>query len=259
MLIEIIIGAVIGSGLMGGVYWLNTRNKNKDETSSEENEIMQGEQQRTLDHKLRNAIADCERSEQVCIDELQQLYLRQAELLDTLGKPSYIFVENKPCAFAMHNPISGEYRYYYERDLLPNPDVSIKDKIMALVQQYQEHINLLIAKIELCRKLKTSHQDNLARLDKMSNENSQLSKIKEHENRLQDSNSAIHRIERDSIYQGLQLGEIEEELSYQEECLRQYKALNEKYSLTPESLIPAQLQQELKRLMEHIEDEDDFS
>lgn len=259
MLLEIIGGAILATGVMLGISWVSFK-KTPPESSflpeEELNPVLLGQQERSLEQKLRNAIYECERNINICRDELQRLYQQQIELLNGIGRVSHIFVENKPAAFVVINSVTNEKRYYYQRDLIPNLDEKMYQQTLALVQQYQNHIELYIKKIEVCQRLRISHQENMERLTGIHEQNEQWRRIREHQERLAASDDTYQRLEKDAILNQLKLEEIGEEVDFQEECLRQYTILNSQYSLSAEDLVPEQLQQELKQLLEKLEEKD---
>ncbi len=260
MLTELILGAIIGCGILTalGIWYTKNQISNQDivDEDIEQETIM-----KTLlldlpvEKKLRNAVFESERGEAKCIEEINKIIEMQLDLLEGIGKPTFVHLKDKPAFFILHNPISNEKRYYYSRDLNVEIDPAILTDTQRILLLYNEHIDLFMAKVELFRRLQSSHNENLNKINGIHKQNEQLQKIKKHKSKIAEledrTDIEVNALKNESI-----LEDIERELEYQALCLQQFSQLTEKYDQPLNSHINKDLKNEIKNLIDKIEDED---
>lgn len=208
-----------------------------------------------LKKRLRDAIYDCERQQLQCNNQIDTLCKQLLDLLQNIGKVSYIAVEGKPLFFDYHHPITNEHRYYYKRDLSSQIAPEALSKTQQLAQQYQQHLDALVTQHTIFEQLIQSHQENLNRLTGVVQQSTQIKKITDHQaalSNLKDQN----RTEESTIYNQLIFQEIEEEVSYQEECLRQYVNLAQTYQQPLNQPLNIDYQHHLEQLLQRLDSED---
>lgn len=253
MLLEILVGTAVGSGLMTGLmYWYYKRKAVSGEDTNPEPLLIQGSRERSLEQKLRNALFDSERNLRLCRQELQKLYALQLELLDGIGRVSRIEVAGKNLVFEVRNAVTGDRYFYYERELHRNVEPSIYEQTLLLLDRYQEHVVWFLQKIEFFENLSRSHRNNIERITGISKQNEQLRRLQAHARRLGESGEALHHIEKESIANELQIEDIGREIDFQEECLRQYALLNARYNPAAGEDMPDDLRAEMQRLLEQL-------
>lgn len=254
----IIWGAIAATTVLGGLgIWLARRQEEqlqKNEENAANDQPLKALSM-PIEHKLRNAIYECERNETLCKREIDEVCLNQLEILKDIGKPSYVEVVDKPLFFKYKNPLSGEIRYYYERDLNKNIEENVMERTLALAKNQQQHIELLESKIVFFRKLIVSHQENLERINGLSNQNKHLQKLNLYQAKLDELQGKTD-LEREAIYNEYLLKEIHEELTFQEECFKQYEALNLKYNRPVGQEVNDDFKIKINDIIDRLEDQD---
>ncbi len=208
-----------------------------------------------LEQKLRNAIYDCERNAKKCTDEINEIYQNLLDLLEGVGKVSYIEVKDKPLYAACINPITGQKCFYYQKDINPSLEEELLERTEGITKKYQAEIEMLYSQRDLFLQLINSHQENIDRINGVKNQEGQWGKVVEHEQKLENINQDS-KIEEKAIYNELLLNEINEELEYQEECLKQYALLNNKYQKAIEDDLVEKYKIELKEIIGQLENKD---
>lgn len=248
---EIIAGIVVGTiaSLVIGIW---ATRKNAAQTT---HESPLSQTTVPLQKRLRDAIYDCERQQLQCNNQINTLCEQLLDLLQDIGRVSYIAVEGKPLFLAYHHPITDERRYYYERDLSTQIAPEALQQTQQLTQQYQQHLDALVTQRNIFEQLIQSHQENLNRLTGVTQQSTQIKKIADHQAALSDLKDQNHT-EEGAIYNQLILQEIEEEVSYQEECLRQYINLSQTYPNPLDQPLDTNYQHHLQQLLQRLESED---
>ena len=254
---EIIIGSAIGVliAIIIGV-WLSKKGSQQQAAIEEEALGIDLEERRLpLEKKLRDAIYDGEHQLKKCEQEINEACQQQLDLIKDIGKKSHIEVEGKALFFAHYNPISKEKHFYYTRDLHKDLSPEVLEQTSQLAQQYQQHIDLLCTQQEIFKQLLSSHQENLARLAGIKEQEGQLGKINNHQEKLAQLKGK-DQSEEQAIYGKLLLEGIAEELEHQEECMRQYIDLSKTYQRPLDQVLDENYQQELQHLLTQLELED---
>ena len=207
-----------------------------------------------LQKRLRDAIYDCERQQQQCNTQIDHLCKELLDLLQDVGRVSYVGVKGKPLFFDYQHPLTGERRYYYERDLSKQIDPSVLERTRKVAQQYQQHLDALLTQRAIFEQLIRSHQENLDRINGVQQQGKQAEKLAQHQEKLAQLKNDPK--EEKAIYNQLLLNEIEEEVNYQEECMRQYIDLSQTYQRPIDQPLDAQYQTQLQQLLHQLESED---
>lgn len=254
---EIIIGCILGALFSVGCVMLLHQNRNQKKAILEKEEVEDTwkAQQVPLEKKLRDAIYDCERQLKQCEQEIDAACSQQLDLIKDIGKVSYMEIKNKDLFFKYHNPISKEQYFYYTKDIHKDIAPDILERTRQLAEQYQQHIDLLGTQQEIFRQLLHSHQENLARLSGIHEQQGQLGKINSHQEKLAHLKGE-QQLETKAIYGELLLKDIAEELEHQEECMRQYIELSDNYQRPLEQVLDENYQQKLKQLLTQLELDD---
>jgi hypothetical protein len=254
---EIIIGCVLGTLFSAGFVALLHQSRNQKEAILEEEEAEEvwKSQQIPLEKKLRDAIYDCERQLKQCTQEIDTACKQQLDLIKDVGKVSYMEIKNKALFFKYHNPISNEQQFYYTKDIHKNLAPDILERTRQLAEQYQQHIDLLSTQQEIFKQLLHTHQENLARLSGITEQQGQLGKINSHQEKLAHLKGE-QQLEEKAIYGELLLKDIAEELDHQEECMRQYMELSDTYQRPLNQVLDENYQQKLEQLLAQLELED---
>lgn len=208
-----------------------------------------------LEKRLRDAIYDCERQMVQCNNQIDTVCRQLLELLKDVGRVSYVAVKDKPLFFEYHHPLTDERRYYYERDLSQNIPAAVLEQTRQLAKQYQQHLDTLLTQRIIFEQLINSHKENLDRLSGVEQQGAQAQKIA----RLQEKLAILKGndpTEERAIYNQLLLGEIEEEVQYQEACMRQYIELAQTYQRPIDQPLDLQYQKQLQQLLHQLESED---
>lgn len=254
-LIALVLGLIFGAGL---IAWLVLRSSPAARMMPEGTgarfdssaPVITGS---PIEQKLRNTIYEVEQQLLACEDEIEELCTFQQELLRDVGKPSFMLIADKPLFFHFANPLRKEDRYYYERDL--NTDLGEEElqRRKTALDNYQVHVELYRSKWTFFQTLLRSHRQNLQRLEAIDEKKYQERRRKASEQRRQDVElkmdiTAIHSSEILKI--------IDDELDYQEECLRQYSAL-EAQTNDQNDLQAYQAQKtKIDSIIAHIEEKD---
>jgi hypothetical protein len=208
-----------------------------------------------LEKKLRNAIYDCERNIVACKKEIQAMCKDQLDLIKDVGKVSHIKVKEKPLFFEYHNPVTNDRYYYYDRDLSKKIAPNVLENTKKIASKYTNHIELLLSQKELFEKLILSHKENLDRINGSQKQSSQIEKINLHKDKISER-SQNNKMEEEAIYNELLITGISEELDHQEECLRQYTELNEKYENPFDEKVEEKYKLQIKEIIKQLEEED---
>ena len=208
-----------------------------------------------LEKKLRNSIYDCEQNIIACKRQIKFICDEQLDLLKDVGKISHIAIKDKPLFFEFHNPVSGERHFYFERDLSKDIAPEVLENARQIAIKYSKQIELLTTQQDLFEKLIISHKENLERINGVKNEGKQSQKNMLHKEKLSelDQNTTI---EEKAIYNQLLISGIAEELEHQEECMRQYIELNEKYDKPHEEKLEEKFKIGIKEIIKQLEIED---
>jgi len=251
----LIIGIMVGTVLavMGGV-WLTQKNEHAfiESLENEEQKTNLEKQTYPLEQKLRNAIYNCERDAKKCADKINEICGYQLDLLEDIGEISHVEVKNKPLFVEFYNPMTKQRHFYYQRDLFQHIEATVLEKTKKIANKYKEEIDLLNTQRQFFIELIDSHKENLNRLGNIENEDSQLSKINLHQEKLSELNST-NKIEENAIYNELLINEINEELAHQEECMRQYIALHKKYEQPSDEKVEEKYKLEIEKIISQLE------
>ncbi|MCH2046246.1 MAG: hypothetical protein MK212_19180 [Saprospiraceae bacterium] len=234
MIIEIIIGSVVGAGLFGtGAYWWTKRKEqiedDVEEEMMEDSTAIPPKAGIKLERQLRNAIFETERNIKLCNQELEKMYATQLELLKDIGKVSHIYVEDKPLFFEWSNRLEGEIRYFYQRDLKEGVEPTILQKTQKVVQNYQAEIDLYLSKRVLFERIIQSHHENLNRLEGVNQQDAQLDKLERYQKELDNRLDKTIRVEEQALRSRHLLENIQAELEHQEAYFKEYLKLNERF------------------------------
>jgi hypothetical protein len=231
-MIGLILGIAGGTALMFALTFLLAQREQKihiDIASAESEVVDEGDLRMPLDKQLRNSIYECEQNIKTCKSQIEDICNEQLDLLKDVGKISHVEVKNKPLFFEFYNPTNGQRFFYYERDISKKIDPEVLASTQKIAQKYTQQIDLLSTQQELFKKMITSNLENLDRIKGIKREKPQSEKIRIHEKKLTQLH-ANNSLEQKAIYNELILNDIQDELAHQEECLRQYSELNQKYS-----------------------------
>jgi hypothetical protein len=233
MFVQIILGALAGTLAAAGLgIWYSKRKQNTDGSEAQKSIDRNSLDNKPLsldlplEKKLRDALYEAERSEEKCWREAMELYQSQKDLLQSIGKASYVALSHKDLFFELTQPKTKEKLYYYQRDLKNDRSEDFFKESKLLLEGYQEHIEILYSKIELFQKLQVSHKEQLAKIDGIQQQHEHWQKLQEHREKL-DALSKNTDIELQSLRHETLMEEIERELDFQQECLKQYQDLYE--------------------------------
>jgi hypothetical protein len=260
MISGLIIGAIIGGILIIalGIWYTKTQINEQDildEQLEEETVLQSLLLDIPVEKKLRNALYEAERGESKCIEEVNKIIEMQIDLLEGIGKPSYVYFKEKETYFIVQHPISEEKRYYYSRDLNTGIEPEILSDTHKVLLMYNGHIELYKAKIELFRRLIESHNENLNRINGIHKQHEQLQKLKLHKGKIAELDERTD-IDIDALKNEAILEDIERELDFQNQCLSQFSKLSSELDQPFSSQIKIELKEKIKYLIEKIEDED---
>lgn len=265
MIAEIIIGATLGGGLLATLgYFYNKSLKASGHIDMSLREDEESETRITdttllldlpIEKKLRNALYECERNENQCNSEIDHITDMQLDLLKGVGKASYVEVKDKPAFFIWVHPIKNEKRFYYVRDLYPNIEPEILTDTQRVLELYNEHLDLYMAKIEMFSRLIASHQENLNRILGIQQQHEQLEKLKKHKNNIFQIEENTE-LEAKALKNVALLEDIERELTYQAECLEQYAKLTSELDQPLDKNIDKQLKFKIDTIISKLEEED---
>lgn len=254
---EIIIGIVVGTVASVALsIWANRKNQLVAEEATVPLSVAETDIPTVpLEKRLRDALYDCERLQHQCDGTINEVCQQLLDLLKDVGRISYVEVKDKPIFFAYQHPLTQERHYYYERDLKASLETKVLEQTRTLAQQYQQHLEALVTQRAIFKQLTRSHQENINRLNGVKNQGQQAKKIADHQVKLANL-KGNNQSEENAIYNQLLLKEIEEEVGYQEECMRQYIDLSQTHQRPLHQPIDAQYQDRLQHLLNHIETED---
>lgn len=267
MITEIILGALIGTGLLAGLgYWYNQRLKASGAIDmsyrEEEEEEESGPITNTtllldlpIEKKLRNALFECERGESECLKEIDTIFEMQLDLLKGLGKASHVEVKDKPAFFIVFHPIRNEKRFYYSRDIYQDIEPQILTDTQRVLTVYDEHIDLYLAKVEMFRRLINSHQENLNRIHGIQEQHEQLEKLKRHKKNISKIEENVD-LEAKALKNQALLEDIERELTYQSECLEQYAKISTEFDQSLNKNIDISFKYKIQDIINKLEEED---
>jgi hypothetical protein len=254
---EIIIGFIVGTvaSIALGVWTTRRQNVLQEELVLEETTSSIEENTVPLEKKLRDAIYDCERNVLACKNQINTICKDQLDLLQDVGKKSHIEVKNKALFFEYYNPTTLNRHFYYQRDLSKTMVPDILENTKKIAQKYKKHISLILTQQALFEKLILSHQENLGRISGVKNQNNQVKKVSLHKDKLAKLEGE-NKLEKQAIYNELIINNISEELEHQEECLRQYIELNQKYENPFDQDIEKKFEDQIKIIISQLEKED---
>lgn len=254
---EIFLGLILGTvaSIALGVWVTKRQASLHEEPILDEPTFSEEEDTILLEKKLRDAIFDCERNVSTCKNQINTICKDQLDLLQDVGKKSYVEVKNKALFFEYYNPTTLERHFYYERDLSKTMAPDVLDNTKKIIQKYSTHISLIITQQELFEKLIISHKENLDRISGVKNQNTQVKKVSLHELKLAELDSK-NKLEEQAIYNELMVNDIREELEHQEECLRQYIELNQKYENPFDQDVEKKFEDQIKIIINQLEKED---
>lgn len=255
----IIIGAVAGTilSVVSGVWLIQKQQQWKeDEIKQEEEEnIKTVVTDIPVKKKLLDAIFNCEQNINACKNQINAICKDQLDLLQDVGTISHVEVKDKPLFFEFYNPIDDARHYYYTRDLSNDIDSEVLANSQKIATKYAKHIDLLMTQKELFERLIESHKENLDRVNGVQNQGKQVLKLNKHKNKLSKLGEDS-KIEEQAIYNDLIIEGINEELDHQEECLRQYIQLNQKYDNPFDEQIEEKFKVEIQEIINQLENED---
>lgn len=254
---EIFIGLIIGTitSIAVGVWVTKKQNTLHEETILEESTSLEGDKRIFLEKKLRDAIYDCERNVATCKNQINTICKDQLDLLEEVGKKSYVEVKNKALFFEYYNPTTLDRHFYYDRDLSKAMAPDVLENTKKIIQKYNKHISLILTQQELFEKLIISHKENLDRISGVKNQNNQVKKVSLHQSKLAELDGE-NKLEEQAIYNELMVNDIREELEHQEECLRQYIQLNQKYENPFDQDVEKKFEDQIKIIISQLEKED---
>ncbi len=261
MITGLIIGLIFGAGLLTFLaFWYTRQQLDHQQLLDEEmtNETIY----RTLlldlpvEKKLRNALFETERGQAKCAEEISRIIEMQIDLLEGIGKATYVHLKDKPAFFILHNPMSGEKRYYYNRDLNDSIESTMLSETQKVLLLYNEHIDLLNSKYNLFEKLSDSHLMNLQKIDGIQKQHEQLQKIKKHKGKIAALEQSTE-IEVNALKNEALLEDIERELEYQNQYLEQFSQLSAKMDESVNKEIDKKLKTEIDSLINKIDENDD--
>lgn len=254
---EILLGFIVGTIASAFVIlWttkkqaaLQSKNNLEEEITSIEDSTI------PLEKKLRDAIYDCERNAAACKSQINAICKDQLDLLQDIGKRSYVEVKDKPLFFEYYNPITQDRHFYYKRDLSKTMSPDVLENTKKVLEKYNDQISLIRTQEELFEKLMTSHKENLDRIYGVKNQNTQVKKVSLHQDKLAELEGE-NKLEKQAIYNKLLINDIQEELEHQEECLRQYIELNQKYENPFDKEVEQKFKNQIKIIISELEKED---
>lgn len=254
----ILSGIIAGTILsLVGTFWLAQREKVRHEAILEEDETASSTNAHVvpLEKKLRDALYDCERNLLACQKQIHEICKLQLDLLQDVGKKSHVEVKNKPLFFEYYHPIQQERHFYYQKDLSPSLAPETLEKTLIIAQTYTQHIHLMLKQQELFQKLIESHQENLDRISGIKAQNNQDKKLSLHSDKLSQLDQD-NQLETKAIYNKILIENINEELEHQEECLRQYIALNQQYEHPLDQQVEETFKTKIQTIIDQLESED---
>lgn len=254
---EIFLGLIIGTitSIAIGVWVTKKQSLLQEEAILDDLVVSEGESTIFLEKKLRDAIYDCERNVSTCKNKINTICKDQLDLLQDVGKKSYVAVKDKALFFEYYNPTTLDRHFYYERDLSKEIAADVLENTKKIIQKYNKHISLIITQQELFEKLILSHKENLDRISGVKNQNTQVKKVSLHQSKLAELDGE-NKLEEQAIYNELMVNDIREELEHQEECLRQYIELNQKYENPIDQNLEKKLEHQIKIIISQLEKED---
>lgn len=235
--------------LIGLLFFLAEREKrieNAVSIQSDEADMFY-DKKKIMKKRLRDLIFDCTENSKKCKIEISSIISSQKEILEDICSPSYIDIKGKPCFFSLSNPLEENNIYYYNKNLTDPHNETINNKTLELLNKYEKRKGILVQQIKMFEDLIKQHNDNLNRLNNIQKGDSLMLKLKKHEEKLSENNS-INNIEKEAIYNKLVLQEIDDELDYQAECLKQYAELNKEI----DKIDISQYNSELTKIIEKI-------
>jgi len=188
----------------------------------EENEEPVNSQQQ-LGQRLRHALYWAERHERQAKEELESGYRQQKELLEKLGRPSYVELPSKILFFCLRPIEEGQSIYYYQRDLQEKREDYLEES-QRILQEFEQEREVLVQQIGLFRELQQSHRENLQRLEALKKGDQSWAQLKRHRQYLAQQ-KAQDKKEEAAILQQYRLALIAEELAFQEDCQQAYEEL----------------------------------
>jgi uncharacterized protein (DUF2164 family) len=259
MLIGMILGAVIGTILLAALaYWYTKQQIKIQEVLDNDLETATIIESLLLDlpieKKLRNALFETERGEAKCVEEINKIIELQTDLLDGIGKPSFVLLKDKGAFFILEHPISGTKKYYYNRDLTEGLESSMLSETQKLLLYYNEHIDILMSKYELYKRLSVSHRENINKIDGIQKQHEQLQKIKKHKKNISELEGRTD-IEVNALKNEYILEDIERELDFKNQCLKEISQLYEKMDSIFDHKAGGDYKTEIKNLIKKIEDD----
>ena len=180
--------------------------------------------QQALAKRLRHALYWAERHEQQALEEIQNCYLQQKEILEELGRPTYLELPSKTLFFRLSPFGEGQHIYYYQRDLKETQKADYREESLRLLQEFDQQRELLGQQILLFQELQKSHQENLHRLEALKKGDQSWAQLDRHRQYLAHQ-KAQDKKEEVAILQQYRLELITEELEFQEDCQQAYEAL----------------------------------
>jgi hypothetical protein len=256
---EILLGLILGTiaSIAVGVWATKKQTTLQEGTVLDEPTFSEEEGEDTvfLEKKLRDAIYDCERNVSTCKNQINSICNDQLDLLQDVGKKSYVEVKNKALFFDYYNPTTLDRHFYYQRDLSKTMASDVLENTKKIIQKYKTRISLLITQQDLFEKLIISHKENLNRISGVKNQNAQVKKVSLHESKLAELEGE-NKLEEQAIYNELIVNDIREELEHQEECLRQYIELNQQYENPFDQNVEKKFEHQIKIIISQLEKDD---
>ena len=120
--------------------------------------------------------------------------------------------------------------------------------------QYQGHIDVYDDKLLFFQKLRTSHQENIERIQGMNQKGSQVKKLEKHRSKLE-KETTTDALEANKLHSEAILDEINKELLFQEECYKQYVELSKKYNPSLLNPVDESYKIDLHNLVDKVDDQ----
>ena len=255
----IVVSVVAGIALCAfALYFFIKREVNLHEKIVSQEEHEEGDRMNLtlpLEKKLRNSIYDCEQNILACKRQIKSICNEQLDLLKDVGRISHIAIKDKPLYFEFYNPVTEKRHFYFQRDLSKNIAPEVLENTQKIAIKYSKQIDLLTTQQDLFGKLIMSHKENLERINGVKIKGKQSKKNKLHKEKLSELRQNT-TIEEKAIYNELLISGITEEMEHQEECMRQYIELSEKYDNPSDEQVEEKFKIEIKEIIKQLEVED---
>lgn len=261
MISGIIIGLILGTLLLSVLAYLYTRQQINHQQVLDEGMNNESIYRRLLldlpiEKKLRNALFEAERGLTKCEEEIVKIIEMQIDLLDGIGKATHVQLKDRAIFFIIHNPLNGEKKYYYSRDLKESIDANILNETQKLLLLYNEHIELIHSKYILFKKLANSHLQNLQKIDGIQKQHEQLQKIKKHRGKIVELELSTE-LEVTALKNEAVLEDIERELDYQNQYLEQFSQLSSQLNSSIDKEVDEKYRKQIDQMINKLNELDE--